>query len=394
MDAEPESARPARPVANVILVAGFLAAISAPGLVQFLGLSLGSLAENRNRAPRPELEFRRAALAEFPEKFDAYYRDSFGLRDQLIGWNKYAKVCWLGTSPSPNVLIGRGGWLFYTGEGSLDDMRHARPFTLEELEVWRRTYESRRDWLAQRNIRYLIVIPPNKHTIYPEFVPARLAPMHAQSRYGQLLKYLRTHTDLPILDLRQPLLAEKASGRLYFRRDTHWNQRGAMVAYRAIGAELGRWFSNVRPQPPAAFHESYADCMTPDLSLLLGLGGVLPDRAEVLYEPVAGRKARRVPVAPEFEPDPAVGRPLMGCAFERAEPGLPRAMMFGDSFSLTLMPFLSEYFSRSFYKLLTPFDSALIEREQPQIVIDEAVERKLWGHIPPAGVPEPMIARK
>jgi hypothetical protein len=59
-----------------------------------------------------------------------------------------------------------------------------------------------------------------------------------------------------------------------------------------------------------------------------------------------------------------------------------------------LIPLLSEHFSRSLYLWHCPFDPAIIEREHPQVVIEEAVERRLWAPPPVPGLPEAMIARK
>ncbi len=53
---------------------------------------------------------------------------------------------------------------------------------------------------------------------------------------------------------------------------------------------------------------------------------------------------------------------------------LPRAIMFGDSFSEGMWPFLSEYFSRIVY-FQKAFDCRIVEAEHPDIVIEEIVER-------------------
>ena len=41
--------------------------------------------------------------------------------------------------------------------------------------------------------------------------------------------YLHGRSDVPVLDLREPLLKAKQGPRLYFRRDTHWNGRGVFI---------------------------------------------------------------------------------------------------------------------------------------------------------------------
>ena len=64
----------------------------------------------------------------------------------------------------------------------------------------------------------------------------------------------------------------------------------------------------------------------------------------------------------------------------------PRAeiemVMFRDSFASAMVPYLSEHFRRSTYIWKWNYDAdlfkAVIEKEQPQIVIDECVERLLY----------------
>jgi hypothetical protein len=60
-------------------------------------------------------------------------------------------------------------------------------------------------------------------------------------------------------------------------------------------------------------------------------------------------------------------------------PGLPRAVVYRDSMAIPLIPMLAENFSRMLFVSGIPFDPALIEREKPDVVIEEMVERGLHG---------------
>ncbi len=62
-------------------------------------------------------------------------------------------------------------------------------------------------------------------------------------------------------------------------------------------------------------------------------------------------------------------------------PGLPRAVVYRDSMAIPLIPMLAENFSRVVF-VAGPFDPALIEREKPDVVIEEMVERAV--HAPGA----------
>src|SRR5262249_19364446 len=106
-----------------ILVGFFALAIATPVGVQLVGANTRKISENRLLAERPAWPSDCETLAAFPARFEAYFNDHFGFRDTLIRWHNYAMVRWLGTSPSPQVVVGRQGWLYFAGEHSIDDYR-------------------------------------------------------------------------------------------------------------------------------------------------------------------------------------------------------------------------------------------------------------------------------
>ena len=74
--------------------------------------------------------------------------------------------------------------------------------------------------------------------------------------------------------------------------------------------------------------------------------------------------------------------------YEMPRPDAPRLLAYRDSMMIPLVPSLSENFSRSVYLSARQLDPATIDRERPDVVIDETVERGL-GSLAAA----PMLAR-
>src|SRR5262249_34283022 len=70
--------------------------------------------------------------------------------------------------------------------------------------------------------------------------------------------------------------------------------------------------------------------------------------------------------------------------FEHPDKRLPRAVVFRDSFANLLTPLLSEHFRRVVFSRQYTLDSAVIEREKPDVVIHEFVERTLMIWPPPS----------
>ena len=145
----------------------------------------------------------------------------------------------LGVSPSPTVLIGKEGWWYYTDDGALEDIVSADPMPESAMERWRRTLDGNRAWLAGRGIPYLFVMTPDKHAVYPEFLPDTVRPAHG-SRTNEVGGSPRARSQVDVLEpAARRCGREGAATGVYHRTDTHWNNRGALVGWLALGGVDG-----------------------------------------------------------------------------------------------------------------------------------------------------------
>ena len=365
---------------GVALSGVFLIAIALPLAGMILGLdSTFVLVENRALASRPELKLDRAGLAEFPAKFEAFFNDQFGFRKRLIHWLNVIKVAGLGVSPSPKVILGQDGWLFH-GDLYLDYYRAVSPFTPSKLVMWQQLLESRRDWLAARGIPYLLVFVPIKSTMYPEYMPRVYNRLSAESRLDQLKAHLKTHSNLTILDLREPLLAAKSDGQIYYRTDTHWNNRGAYAGYARIMDALSAWFPQLEAIPRSEFREETFSEPGRNLALMLAMSDYYRDNYSdfKLMKPALPMKCSEP--ADRGGPPRNVRTGGPDIVYEHPDRKLPRAVMFRDSFATWLIPLLSEHFQRIVFSWQYTMERELVEREQPDVVIQEMAERALMNH--------------
>ena len=364
----------------VVIIGAFLYMIYAPLIMtDFSSQTVWSSTEKRRLAERPALDLKPGTLATFPSRFEAYFNDHFGYRSLFIRrYNRIMKK-YFAKSPVPDVLIGKNNWLFFTESNLIDDFVGADPFTPEELETWRSNLEHKRDWLAKQGIRYLFVVAPNKQTIYPEYLPDYLQKDRGRTRLQQLMTYLNAHSDVPILDLSGVLTEAKKRHRIYHATDTHWNDRGAYAAYRAIMDRVGQWF------PDASFTQNKII----ETENVPGRGGDLAgmlDMADTMREENPVLKVQPTTCSPEINKAVAdfMKTPadlIRSKAFmTKCDNSKLRAVVFRDSFFETIIPFIAEDFNRIVY-VWKPYDQAimkeLIEQQKPQIVIEEMVERLL-----------------
>ena len=237
----------------------------------------------------------------------------------------------------------------------------------------------RRDWLAERGIPYLVVIPPHKDTIYPEFMPEAYNKVHSRSRLDQLMDHMKAHSTVRIVDVRDDMQLAKQRELLYDLRDTHWNARGAFIAYGRIVEALSTWFPEMRAVPRTAFRDVANVGPGGDLATMLGLSDELRENRLGL-EPLVPRHARQTKES--FALPPGWAPYQVTLAMERDDAKLPRAVMFRDSYATHLIPFLSEHFERIIYVWDYRFDHGLVVRERPDVVIQELLERSLQGPLP------------
>jgi alginate O-acetyltransferase complex protein AlgJ len=348
-----------------------------------LGLALPGLAlvstwktaitrfENRATAPWPTPAFTR----DFAPAFERAFADRFGGRDFFVRT--------FGVSALATVMPGRDGWYFWLGEDGQSLARHYRgtaSFSQNEVDGTVAELARRREWLAAQGIAYLVVVVPEKYTIYPEYLPGWVAAAAGPTPYDRVRDAIARDGRVPFVDLRPALRAAKARERVYFQTDSHWNYNGAVVGYgeimRAVAALLP---PDKRAEVAAAPRPVYVpgvDFYSGDLVQMLGLPSrVREDDVAPLGKilgDAAGRCAQRV------DKDEYPGFEFYQCN----RPGLPRAVILRDSMAIPLIPLLSENFSRVVYASTRKLDRALIERERPDIVIEEMVERSL--HAPGA----------
>ncbi|MHC1742392.1 MAG: hypothetical protein AB9873_05080 [Syntrophobacteraceae bacterium] len=312
--------------------------------------------ENRELAEAPSL-----ALADLPSLIpgaESYLADRFGLRTTLIRWNSILRVGLLGVSPIPSVVVGKDGWLFYRSEvladgHSLNDYRGTIPLPEAELaKLWKRITDNHRIF-SEMGLPYLVVIVPNKHTVYSEYLPDLIRPFGGPTRLEQFTEFLSREplAEKLVLDLRQPLFQAKEQHPVYWKTDSHWNSYGAYVGYRTVMERLSVFDRELAPQPLVEDRVTLVPSPKGgDLSQML----LMQDR---LSEP----NDTRLELAPS--PHAKAGKKLL---------------LRHDSFGDGLYPFLNARFETlTNIAPFAPFPFERIASERPVAVVHVLAERYL-----------------
>jgi hypothetical protein len=372
-----------RPMVSGVLVFIFMAIIYFPLINRVIPLSGQSyLQEKRKMAAKPEFRWNR--MFQYLKEFTPYYNDYFTFRSDLIFLNNLLKVKFFRVSPTPTVLMGKNGWLFFDNPaaqpGTVEYYRSLNPFSVKELEQWKDFLEQRHRWLAARGIHYLFIIVPNKNTIYPEFMPDHIRRANKKSRMDQLIEYLEKYSNVPFLDIRKALENAKTQYPVYSKTDSHWNDYGAYIAHREIINYISRYFKGAEPLPLSRFNIKTVNHMGGDLAIMLSL------HEEILRENIIRMKPSP-PFTFKESRKKNISRYVRQLQTQCPTAPLLNILMVHDSCYHRLRPFLSEKFSRILYIWDWDFNfyPEIIEREKPKLVIDEMTERFLMGEIPARG---------
>jgi alginate O-acetyltransferase complex protein AlgJ len=257
------------------------------------------------------------------------------------------------------VVCGHSNWLYLlAGNNSLMDY-HVGAKQLSESEVrgWKNTLQLRHAWHQQREIQYLHVVAPNKICVYPEFYPEALTIVGDRP----ILQLIEACGDLFIYQ-QDYLLNLKKEFVLYHETDTHWNDIGSFFAYQQIMELVGSPYS----QQTLNFQElrRFEKEIVGDLGRRFS-----PPKSHVA-------KLAKVdqPQAQKTFDNEAINRGLIK-KFENQSGVVGKILIFGDSFSHSLIPFFAESFQSAIYCHAEFVDFDYVEIEKPDIVLSHKIER-------------------
>ena len=362
------------------LYISFIAAFLAVCLLPFAGFLLfptTRTTENRPMAAAPRLTANDGSLNRsfFPD-FETWFNERMGLRNELVSADAKIQSGIFAESNVSGVVRGTGGWLYYSS--TLEDFQGLSLLPERDLFCLARNFSVVQDSLAARGISFALTFPPNKNTLYGEHMPYYDSVTVSPDHNALLLAPLLAAQGVNYTDLFE--LFSSRDEILYLRRDSHWNNAGACLAYNAVMDALGR---------P---HETYEGAAVTSERTR---DGDLNRMLYSFYGPAEENSVYPLPGAWTYEREGAGVED--GWIVTHAPGAEGTLLMFRDSFANTLIPFLSEEFGTACYSKGMP--NALeryIEGWDPDCVVIEKVERDIAEYLTdppiltPAEVPAPQ----
>lgn len=361
------------PFKSTLLSIGFALLLILPTLDQWLGLSTNFKSpEKRILSTFPEARF--PHVLTFIAQFNTYYKENFGWRNALFYQYSQWKYKALKTSPLPEkVVMGKNNWFYPGNSMSHVADQHRSLYALHPdtlASIARHLTHFQRQFKAQGATLY-VLIAPDSYSIYPENLPNYLPINAGVSNFDRFKTYMSQHTTIPVVDVRQALIAAKADRVTYCQTDTHWNEYGSLIASLETVNRLRRDF----PQLPIARLADYtiasAKGVGGDLVTMLALNREVVDSIAYNIKPAKFLLAQNTELIDNLE------KGLPSQRFVTASSQLPKLLLIGDSFSFSMNQSLPGYFRESFLVRDHTCNMKLVKKEHPDIVVFEIVERNI-----------------
>ncbi len=370
---------------NALIIFMFLSLIFIPPSKMLLSPQVRwSQSEKRKLAELPQAPDSIHEIKNYFTQLDAYLRDHFGYRDFLITrYYREMSKRFGQTGLDSKVLQGKDGWYFFTAHNQLNDFLGKVPLPQDKLNAFITEHNQRYNWLASLGIEYLLMAPPGKHTIYPEYLPEEVQKMRGTTRFEQLINETADNPLPYLIDLHTPLREAKSTSQLYYKTDTHWNKHGAFVGFLSIVRALKERFPEEQFVTDFTFGEEYhVACSEVPKSCDLSRMAMRHNETSITFHTLKDFNQCARPRSFEhyhlsnYKRDRAKPSYAIGCQKRELT-----ALVFRDSFFTEIQPFLSENFRHVVY-LWKEYDQKNIEEifdiYTPDVVIDAQVERKFF----------------
>ncbi len=298
-----------------------------------------------------------------------YFNKHFAFRSELVALDSYVKTTIFGVSPISDVIAGKDGWLYYTA--TLDDFWHKDPASERMLFNIAHNISLMQQYTESLGMEFIFTVAPNKNSLYYENMPSRLLyQVNAESDIDRLAFWMDKE-QINYVDLFS--LFEEQEEILYYQRDSHWNQKGAVMVYNALLNACGKE------------HETYENSQTQIVYDYYG------DLNRMLF-PTGGKPEQDLRYMGGTEWTYSKGESVEdSLVITESQEGSQTLLMYRDSFGNSLLPLMAGEYAQAVFSKIVPYTFTDLALYWPDVVIVEKVERHLptLAEVPPLmGAPE------
>ncbi len=339
----------------------------------FVGMLAGDMgnqtAENRILASFPQWQTKGKWNPYFLQELGAYFEDHFALRTLLVAIDANIQSQVFGVSNVDTVTLGEDGWLYYTA--SLDDYQGKPALSRRGIANAVHNLSLVQQYVESKGASFLFTPVPNKATLYGTHMSYYIQKREGAASQWELLKPEIEAARIPYVDLFSLFAGQEET--LYLKRDSHWNQKGAMLAYRAIMEAAGFAHEDYETVKAIRQKDAYGD-----LSQMIYPLGNERDWGWASFLKAEPEWEYRYQKENTFQYQTNTKSTEEAWIETKSQEGQKTLLMSRDSFGNTLLPFLADAFGMGYFSRGEPFRlTEYMDAYQPDVVILEKVEREL-----------------
>lgn len=336
-------------ISSIVLISSFIILLLLPNIVMVFDKS-----NKKDDIDFPELNLKKSISS-----LKSYYLDNFGLKDFFLKKYLKTKTNCFKENPKPNSVVkGQNGWYFLGNQYNnvINDAFGNDDFTDEELNNITQNIKDINNYLSSKNIKFYLVVPPNKSSVYKEHLPYKLA--QSKNKLTVLKNKLVNEINFRIIDLTDTLLISKNKAQLFHKTDSHWNDLGAFIGYSKTMKDISKDIE-VSLASKSDFNITTKIVDNNDLTKMINTtvkneAVVFDSKNDINPEPYLNSYHRYV------NPDKSL-----------------KIIMHRDSYADAWMKYFIESFGETFFLENYKLDKNLIEKVKPDIIIFELIERNL-----------------
>lgn len=353
------------------LIGLFMGSLILPSLIYSAFYKYFDTANNENRELSGFPEVTLGKLVEFPEDFEAFYKDHVPFKNELVWLNNYLDTNLFQNKKIGDVVIGEENWLFYLpsrdGENAMADYQKTNLYSLEKSQEIAEKIEKTRDWFLKQGAEsFQYYVAPSKEAVYPQYMPDTPRIIGTgDSRMDAFSDYMEANSDVDFQYLKETLCQYSEQYQLFKKYDTHMNNLGGYIMNEKITLDLT---GECLPIEDIVIEKGTKPCRG-DLSRMIGRYKELDDDREYgLSEFHPGLKYKIKKEKTEN------GEEILK-TFKSNSENEKTIMVIGDSFRLCLEKFLPYRYKKAIFVRIDDFSTELLEKYQPEDVVVVTVER-------------------
>ena len=359
---------------NTFFIIAFFLIISTPTLDSIFSFApVDGLFEKRSPVTMPDFPKKISQLKLYFVNIGKYFDDHYGFRKTLININSKIMDKIFDESPSSRALIGKDGWMFFDNHNSLVDVTGKIVLSSDLIANGVKSFNNNLEILKKKNIEYLVVIAPDKSSIYDEYLPDFINHTRIKNhRIDQFIQaLLKSNPQFPIIDLRDELQNAQKKEIVYQKTDTHWNRRGAHYAYIKIMNHLAKNNKQFKPRTRNEFVDKADEYIRGDISDIMAL-----NITNLNYDLNPKFKLNTNIIEPSEDEKLKFHNPFF---LKNNNANLPILFAYKDSFFADLYLFIGEHFRMIYSANESPCDIEYgeIKNYNPDVVIHEFWEGRI-----------------